>query len=147
MSQKFCNIFGNVVLDAFAKVIKMTNHPGLWDAKLAWYSPSATCQICRYGLVHDLGIYSFRPTWLPDRVSAKNFLNYLVIVLWSTLSFTQQMFQLLLLMTQNYVAHSSVQLLNHKWNEAMHNMSTHQLLWYYQPQWTPSMIQTTSVTW
>ena len=25
----------------FAKVLKLGNNPGLWDAKFAWYSPSA----------------------------------------------------------------------------------------------------------
>ena len=44
--QYFGNIrYNSVVLDAFAEVIKMINHTGLWDAELAWYPPSATCRI------------------------------------------------------------------------------------------------------
>ena len=38
-SQKFCNL---AAVDAFADVVKVTNYTGLWDAKRAWYSPSAT---------------------------------------------------------------------------------------------------------
>ena len=36
-----------VLLAGFAKVVKMTNHTGLWDAELVWYSPNATHWICR----------------------------------------------------------------------------------------------------
>ena len=39
-------------------VMKMTNH-----TELTWYSLILTCQICFDGLKHNLGIYSFRPTW------------------------------------------------------------------------------------
>ena len=53
----------SVALDTFAEVIKVTNHPGLWDAEIAWYSLSDTRLICVYGFKHDLEIYSFRPTW------------------------------------------------------------------------------------
>ena len=46
LNQKFYNILemkdNSVALDAFAEVVKVTNHTGLWDAQLAWYSPSAT---------------------------------------------------------------------------------------------------------
>ena len=37
------------------------------------------------------------------------------------------------------VAHSSGQLSTHTQNEAMHNMSVHQLPLYYQPQWVTSI--------
>ena len=30
-------------LAQFTKVVKMMNHTGLWDTKLAWYSSSITC--------------------------------------------------------------------------------------------------------
>ena len=36
-----------VILTGFAEVEKMTNHNGLWDADLTWYSPSDTHWICR----------------------------------------------------------------------------------------------------
>ena len=51
-------------LNGFTKVMKMTNHTTMWDAKLAWYSLSATYWICFYGFEHGLRIHSFRPTWL-----------------------------------------------------------------------------------
>ena len=62
--------------------------------KLAWYSPSAPCWICLYGLesiflgLPDLARLStfLQPKW--------NFLNHLLTLLWSSTasSFTQQMF-------------------------------------------------------
>ena len=36
-----------VLLAGSAEVVKLTNHTGLWDAELSWYSPSATRRICR----------------------------------------------------------------------------------------------------
>ena len=37
--QYFCNMKHNLAaLDAFTEIVKVTNHNGLWDAKLAWYS-------------------------------------------------------------------------------------------------------------
>ena len=82
------NIKNNLAdLNAFAKVVKVTNHARLWDALFTWYSKSATCQICLYGLEHNLGSYGFG---LSDLVWSlmflqpeQSFLNYLVIVLWS----------------------------------------------------------------
>ena len=50
-------------MDAFTKVVKVTNHNGLWDAELAWYSPRIAHQICFYGLEYGLIIHGFRPTW------------------------------------------------------------------------------------
>ena len=49
------------VLDVFVEVMKMMNHPRLWDAKLAWYSQCATSWICLNSLDHDLRIHGFRP--------------------------------------------------------------------------------------
>ena len=45
---KVLKYFGNVrhysaALDAFAKIVNVTNQVGLWDAELAWCSPTATC--------------------------------------------------------------------------------------------------------
>ena len=48
------------VQKAFAKVMKMRNHTGLWDAKLTWYFH----QICFYALEHGLRIPGSWPTWL-----------------------------------------------------------------------------------
>ena len=44
----------STVLDAFPKVIKVTNLTWWWDAKSAWYSLSTTCWIWPYGLKHGL---------------------------------------------------------------------------------------------
>ena len=64
VSPKFCNIlvtWGTIQL--LQMLLKVINHTGLWDAKLAWYSPDATHQICHYGLEHKLRIHGIRPTW------------------------------------------------------------------------------------
>ena len=59
--QYFCNMRHNLAApDTFADFVKVTNHLGLGDAKLAWYSPSTTCF---YNLKFSLGIFSFRTTW------------------------------------------------------------------------------------
>ena len=36
----------------------------LWDVKIAWYFPFASCRICFYSLEHDLKIHAFRSSWL-----------------------------------------------------------------------------------
>ena len=83
--------------DTSAEIIKVMNHTGFWDAELAWYSPSATHWICLHGLKHGLGIHVSRSTW-PCLIIflqlKQNFLNHLLIVLWSTVSslFALQMF-------------------------------------------------------
>ena len=41
-------IYENVnsaALDAFAEIMKVMNHTEMWDAKLTWYSLSATHQV------------------------------------------------------------------------------------------------------
>ena len=43
--------------DTFAETVKVTQHTRLCDAKLIWYFPSTTHQICLYGWEHGLGIY------------------------------------------------------------------------------------------
>ena len=92
---KVLQYFGNVrhnsiALDVLAEGVKVTSHTGLWDAELAWYSPSATQQICLYGFEHNLGIHGFRPTW----TYLWYLLNHLLTVLWSNVPspFGQQMF-------------------------------------------------------
>ena len=39
-------------------------------------------------------------------------------------------------------AHSSIQLLNHIWSQAMHNMPAHQIPQYFQSQQVPSIALT-----
>ena len=53
----------SVAPDVFAKVVNVTNHTGLKDAELTWYSPSATFQIYLYDLEHGLVIHVQEPTW------------------------------------------------------------------------------------
>ena len=44
-----------VALDGFVEVVKMMNHTGLWDVKLAWYYlPDLP-----HGLEHSLIIYAY----------------------------------------------------------------------------------------
>ena len=70
-SQKFSNILIKwnylAVPDFFAKIVKVINHTGLWDAKLAWYS-LIKCYL--------LFIKFLQPKW--------NFFKQLFTVLWST---------------------------------------------------------------
>ena len=78
--------------------MKMTNHIGLCDTELAWYSLNATHRICLYSLKNSIGIHSFKPTW--HCLLVKNFatrvksLNHLVTVQRSTTpwSFTEHIF-------------------------------------------------------
>ena len=128
------------------------NNEPHWDAEITWYSPCAPRWYCLYGLEHGLRIPGFRPTWpiwslrfsQPDR----NFLNYPVTVLWSTpfSDFAQQMFLFRSTVLSpglnsksigselNYVARSSVCLLNHIRSETMYTVSVHLLVtndsWY-----------------
>ena len=61
--QYFVNMKHNsVTLDAFAKVMTVWNRNWLWEDELAWYSLTATCEICFYGLGHSLSIHIFWPT-------------------------------------------------------------------------------------
>ena len=67
---KFLLLFGNmrhtsIISVAFAPgVVTVMNHPGLWDAELAWYSLSATLWICHNDFEYGLSIYTFKLTWL-----------------------------------------------------------------------------------
>ena len=88
-----------VLFVGFAGVVKMTNHTGLWDAELAWYSPSATCWIC-WGCEDDephwtvrcraclilskcylldlLGLWSWRTTLDCEKLSSPDILQVLL---------------------------------------------------------------------
>ena len=54
-------MLNSVAPDAFVEVVKVTINTGLWDAVLAWYSPSAAHRIYFYGSEHGLGIYLQEP--------------------------------------------------------------------------------------
>ena len=48
--QYFVEVKNNLAaLDVFAAVVKVMNHNGLWDAKLAWYSSNATLLFLDHG--------------------------------------------------------------------------------------------------
>ena len=49
-------------MEAFAEVMKVTNHTALWDDKLAWYSLCATRWIGPCDLEHGIWIDGFSPT-------------------------------------------------------------------------------------
>ena len=77
----------------------------------------------------------------------QNILNYLITVINCVLAFcitivfgcfhnVMALFKLVKHVHKfEYIVHSSVWLSNHTWSESMHNMSAHQLPWYYHPQW------------
>ena len=49
--QYFCNMRHNsATLNGLGNIMKVTNHIGLWDIELAWYSQRPTCQFCFYVL-------------------------------------------------------------------------------------------------
>ena len=126
---------------------------------------SATHQISFFGLEHGLGIHVFRPTWscLIVKVFAAlvKFLepsSYCTIIKWvftfhSTNGFgcfycIMAQFKLIKHVSElDYIACSSVWLSNPTQNTSMHNLSAHQLPWYYQPQCLTSMAWTTLVMW
>ena len=57
MSKHFCSVSHiSSSQGAFTKVVKMWNHTELWDADLAWYSPTATHWICINVLEHGFEI-------------------------------------------------------------------------------------------
>ena len=49
----------SVTTDAFAEIMKVTNHIGLWDADLAWYPPNVTHLIYLNSLKNGLRIHGF----------------------------------------------------------------------------------------
>ena len=57
---KVLGYFGKVWHN-FAEVKKMSNHPGLWDAELAWYSPCTTRRLWLNSFEHSLRIHDFLP--------------------------------------------------------------------------------------
>ena len=50
--EKYEHTFACIIPDAFAKVVKETNHTG--NIELTWYSQSVTGRICLYGLLRLL---------------------------------------------------------------------------------------------
>ena len=57
--QKFCNI----MLTNRPLRMLLPHNSWRWRTTLAWYSPSATRQICLHGLEHSHRIHGFRLTW------------------------------------------------------------------------------------
>ena len=88
MSQKFCNILVNMrqnlsVLDAFAKIMKVTNHTEQWD-ELTWYSQNANPLIVSTTWrmpLESMLLHLPDFAWLSKFLW--NFLNLLFTVQWS----------------------------------------------------------------
>ena len=118
-----------------------------------------------YKFEHSLRINGFRPT---DPTWSSRFFNLIEISLTFGLLYRDQLclhlshnkcFWSLLwcydpvqthevyIFKLDYVAHSLGQFSNHIWSKAIHNMSAHQLPWYYQPQRVPTMSWTASAMW
>ena len=164
MRQKFCHNLET--LDILGEIMKVTNHSKLWNIELTWYSLSATHWICLYGLEQGFRINSFRSTWpcliIEILLVPAKFLKpfgFCTVIncifpfcktnVFSCFCSVMTQFKLMMHKFPNldYVAHSSVQLLNLKQSKAMHSISAHQLPWYYQPQQIPSTAWTALITW
>ena len=125
--------------------------------KLGRWQSSLDCDISNFS--DTLQVQLTRLASMPDCQPEQNFLNHQVNVLASTAHslLTKQMFLvtsvLLWSNLNSKIVHSwlgfrsSVQLSNFTWREAILNESTHQVAWYYQPQWVPSTFWTTLVIW
>ena len=117
--------------------MKVTSYTGLWETEFAWYSPSATHQICLYGLEHGLGIHTFKPIWLC--------LSVKVLATWA--KFLESSGYCIVIncpftfCTTNGFGCFSGDIVA-QWHVAMHNASVHQLPRFYQPPWVPSMAWT-----
>ena len=141
-----------VAADVFAEVIKVTADSGLWNAVLAWYSPSDSHWICPDGFEHGLGIHGFRTTChsLIVKVLATRakFLEPSVYCTLINCSFNfshMKCFGLrprrygpvwtckTLVASLDFIARSYVQLLNYIQSETMHNVSARLLQLYYLP--------------
>ena len=111
---------------------------GLWrwqtlDAKLAWHSPSATCQIWLYGLMHDSSFKPIRPSLtievLASRTKFLEVFGYCSVVNYAFTFCTINIFDCFHgVMAQykfvkhkfsNYIGHLSVQLSYMEWNKTM----------------------------
>ena len=136
--------------DTFAKIVKMTNHMKLWDAKIdiLWVLLITFAFMAWSTALESTLLDQPNFAWLLRFLqSEQNFFNHLVTVWWSTapLPFMQQMFLLASVVLWpnsnsnvssklDYDVCSSVRLSNQTTSEAMHKISEHQLRQYYQPQ-------------
>ena len=121
-----------------------------------------TLQVCLYGLLS----MAFKSTvlCLPNHAWSSrfllrewNFLNHLVTdqlhllhnkCWWLLLWHYRPVWTCKVLVPKlNNIACLSVHLSNHSWGETMHNVSVHQLAWYYQPQKLPILAWIAFVTW
>ena len=128
MSQKFYNIL--VMWTSFWLLLMLLPRLRNWritpdckDGKLTRYSSSAFRRIYLYGLEHILGIENFRPS--------RDSCSYLVTV--PSPFIVAAYFHGVMAQFER----SSMRLSNDTWSEAMHNVPSHQLPWYNQPQRWP----------
>ena len=86
---EFCNKISKFMHNlpapnAFSDILKMMNLTNLYDTKLDWQSPIATCQMCFNSL--EYRIHSFKPAWHCPMFKilvtwAKSFDNLVIILL------------------------------------------------------------------
>ena len=79
MSQKFCNILviwwhNSTALDAFGKVMIVTNHIELWDAKVKYHSLEARCIVTSEPML--LGLPDYQGSCTPNKISSTIWLQY-----------------------------------------------------------------------
>ena len=123
----------STVLYAFVELMKVTNHTGLGDAKLAWYSPNSTLKICLYGLEDGLRIHSFKPTWhclivkvLTTWAEFLETFGYCIVIY--TFCKTNGFGFFCNIMVEFQFTYSSVWVSNHTESVAMHNGQTTTIL-------------------
>ena len=144
MSQKFWNIL--VGSNNFAEDVSVTNHTALWDVELTFILLvcllprfiSMACSTALEPMLLNLPnlVFATWPKFLEPSGSC-TLINYVFtffkinvfgfICCTVTISNSKH--------TNSWVRHSSVHFSNHTQNEAMHNMSVHQLPQYYQGQY------------
>ena len=76
------------LLDAFAKILNVTNHTRLWYAELTWYFPNITCWICLFAWFGWV-LWHINCRWL---FNAK-FRFYIYIYIWFVNSFYRYIFK------------------------------------------------------
>ena len=148
---------------SYALIVKVKKHTKLSDIELTWYPVIATHQIFFYHLQHGLGIHSFNITWtclivqvLATRAKILKPSGYSPVIIWD---YTFRATNILAVIEELWPISMSKSISSRirqclfKWHsnntrsEAMHNVSAHQLLKYYQRNWVPITAWTALVMW
>ena len=144
-SQKFCNILDNAnssVPNTLADIMKVTNHIGLWDVKIAWYSLNTSCWISLFSYKHGIGIDDFRPTW--HRLIVEEISSPIWLLYYDQLCISMTRYDPFRIEGTTLQVHlCSIQII---YRVKQYNMSAHQIPRDYQPQQVFSTAWTASIT-